>query len=112
MTNKKFGKISFDYLEFLDDYTIAELSRFRYELATYQLIYGTSKDIYTRNSEWPAFLSSENHIHLFNQFCSQCKIAEARILCKRYPAVLSTYLSTTYVIGNLLDSFIASITGL
>ena len=71
----------------MDEYTLTEIDRFRFELDSYSLVYGKNKDHYVRHSDWHSFYTSDTHKEFFDRFCENGKIAEARTLFSRYPSI-------------------------
>lgn len=102
-----FIRFCFNYL-FEDEYTQNELSRFRYELASYRMVFGSENARYDHESHWASFLSSTNHKEFFDQFCEMGKISEARILFSRYTEI-SQKLHEDGAIKKLLEVFKAAI---
>lgn len=75
------------------------------------MLFGVNQANFDRESPWPEFLSADNHISQFDQFCEQGSIAEARILFSRYPIDVQNHFTSFASVDHLLDLLSASITG-
>lgn len=96
---------------FLDEGTVSEIANFRYELASYRMFFGLNNASFDRESPWPEFLSADNHVLLFDNFCQKGSIAEARILFSRYPTDIQNHFASFEYTNRFLDLLSTSITG-
>ncbi|KAL3091163.1 hypothetical protein niasHS_004282 [Heterodera schachtii] len=71
-------------LKITDEYTQKEIARFRYELASYRMLFEAHGPSFDRDSQWPQFLSSGSHTEFFDAFCEAGQMTEARLLLSRY----------------------------
>uniref|UniRef100_A0A914IAM4 RZZ complex subunit KNTC1/ROD C-terminal domain-containing protein n=1 Tax=Globodera rostochiensis TaxID=31243 RepID=A0A914IAM4_GLORO len=96
-------------LKITDMYTLKEIARFRYELASYRMLFEAEGPRYGRESPWPQFLSSGSQKEFFDGFCEAGQIVEARILLSRY-AHISQELQEEKSMKKLLSLFKSTVT--
>lgn len=95
---------------FEDEFVKNELARFRYELASYRMVFCLENDDFGRNSQWSLFLTGGSQKEFFDKFCEAGKIAEARVLLSRYLEITEK-LHEKDAAKRLLQTFKSTIIG-
>lgn len=92
ITGKKFNNKN-NLNENVDETTESQISRIRYELATYRMLFGGNLANFNQHSEWASFILNVSHTEYFDRFCEQGHITEARIIFSRYPNEINQHLN-------------------